>query len=84
MTSAWAGHYDYNAFDQNAFIGPVPGAPNLLMANGFSGHGIQHAPAVGRGLAEYICYGAYRTIDLTPLSYVRYLANSPLRELNVI
>lgn len=84
MTSAWAGHYDYNTFDQNAFIGPVPGIGNLLLASGFSGHGIQQSPAIGRGLAEYICYGAYRSIDLSPLSYARYLANAPLRELNVI
>lgn len=84
MTSAWAGHYDYNTFDQNAFIGPVPGIPNLLLASGFSGHGIQQSPAVGRGLAEHICHGEYRTIDLSPLSYARYLANAPLRELNII
>ena len=84
MTSAWAGHYDYNTFDQNAFIGPVPGIGNLLLASGFSGHGIQQSPAIGRGLAEHICYGEFRTIDLSPLSYARYLANAPLRELNII
>jgi FAD-dependent oxidoreductase domain-containing protein 1 len=84
MSSAWAGHYDYNTFDQNAFVGPVPGISNLLLASGFSGHGIQQAPAVGRALAEYICYGEYRSIDLAPLSYARFLANAPLRELNVI
>jgi FAD-dependent oxidoreductase domain-containing protein 1 len=84
MSSAWVGHYDYNAFDQNAFVGPVPGIPNLLLANGFSGHGLQQAPGVGRALAEYICFGGYRSIDLTPLSYARYAAGVPLRELNVI
>jgi FAD-dependent oxidoreductase domain-containing protein 1 len=84
MSSAWAGHYDYNAFDQNAFVGPVPGVANLLLANGFSGHGLQQAPGVGRALAEYICFGGYRSIDLTPLSYARYAAGAPLRELNVI
>jgi glycine/D-amino acid oxidase-like deaminating enzyme len=84
MTSAWAGHYDYNTFDQNAFVGPVPGIPNLLLANGFSGHGLQQAPGIGRGLAEYICFGRYRALDLTPLSYARFPANAPLREVNVI
>jgi FAD-dependent oxidoreductase domain-containing protein 1 len=84
MTSAWAGHYDYNTFDQNAFIGPAPGIDNLLLASGFSGHGIQQSPAIGRGLAEQICYSEYRTLDLAPLSYARYLAGAPLRELNVI
>jgi len=84
MTSAWAGHYDYNTFDQNAFVGPIPGIPNLLVAAGFSGHGIQQAPAIGRGLAEYLSFGGYRSIDLAPLSYARYLAGAPLQELNVI
>jgi FAD-dependent oxidoreductase domain-containing protein 1 len=84
VTSAWAGHYDYNVFDQNAFVGPVPKIPNLLLASGFSGHGLQHAPGVGRGLAERIIFGEYRSIDLTPLCYERFLADEPLRELNVI
>ncbi len=84
LVSAWAGHYDYNAFDQNAFVGPVPGVPNLLLASGFSGHGLQQAPGIGRGLAEYIRFGEYRSLDLTPLSYARFLAGAPLRELNVI
>jgi FAD-dependent oxidoreductase domain-containing protein 1 len=84
VTSAWAGHYDYNAFDQNPFVGPVPGIPNLLLASGFSGHGLQQAPAIGRGLAEHICFGRYRSIDLAPLSYERFLADAPLREFNVI
>ncbi len=84
LTSARSGHYDYNTFDQNAFLGPVPGIPNLLLASGFSGHGLQHAPGVGRALAEYIRFGAYRTLDLAALSYARFPAMRPLRELNVI
>jgi FAD-dependent oxidoreductase domain-containing protein 1 len=84
LASAWVGHYDYNTFDQNAFVGPVPGFANLLIACGFSGHGLQQAPAVGRGLAEHILLGAYRSLDLAPLSYERFLRNAPLRELNVI
>ncbi len=84
ITGAWAGHYDFNVFDQNPFVGPVPGLPGLLLATGFSGHGLQHAPAIGRGLAELICTGAYQTIDLAPLAYERYLRGDPLRERNVI
>lgn len=84
LASAWAGHYDYNLFDQNAFVGPVPGLPRLLLASGFSGHGIQQAPGVGRALAEHICFGRYRSLDLGALSYARYLAQAPLREANVI
>lgn len=83
-TAAWAGHYDYNAFDQNAFVGPVPNIPNFLLASGFSGHGLQQAPAIGRALAEYIILGKFDSLDLTPLSFARCLSNSPLRELNVI
>jgi len=84
LESAWAGHYDYNVFDQNAFLGPSESVPNLILASGFSGHGLQHAPAVGRALAECIRFGEYRSIDATPLSYGRYLRNQPLREHSVI
>jgi FAD-dependent oxidoreductase domain-containing protein 1 len=84
LDTAWAGHYDYNVFDQNAFVGPCESVPNLLLASGFSGHGLQHAPAVGRALAEFIRFGEYRSIDATPLSYSRYLRNQPLREHSVI
>jgi FAD-dependent oxidoreductase domain-containing protein 1 len=84
LSSAWAGHYDYNTFDQNAFVGPVPGIDNLLLASGFSGHGLQQAPGIGRALAEYIRFGHYLSLNLTPLSYARFLANQPLREANVI
>jgi FAD-dependent oxidoreductase domain-containing protein 1 len=84
LDSAWAGHYDYNVFDQNAFVGPCESVPNLILASGFSGHGLQHAPAVGRALAEYIRFAQYRTIDAAPLSYTRYLRNQPLREQIVI
>ncbi len=84
LDSAWAGHYDYNVFDQNAFLGPCESVPNLILASGFSGYGLQHAPAVGRALAEFIRFAEYRTIDATPLSYTRYLRNEPLPEHSVI
>jgi len=84
VTSSWAGHYDYNVFDQNAFLGSCETVPNLILASGFSGHGLQHAPAVGRALAELIIFGEYRTIDVTPFSYARYTRGEPLREYNVI
>lgn len=81
---AWAGHYDMNLFDHNAIIGRVPGFDNLLIANGFSGHGLQQAPAVGRGLAELVVDGAYRTLDLSPLGYERILEGRPLIEKNIV
>jgi len=81
---AWAGHYEYNTLDQNALLGPHPDLPNLIFANGFSGHGMQHAPGIGRGISELILHGSYRTLDLSPLAVTRIAANRPLRELNVI
>ena len=81
---AWAGHYDFNTLDQNAIVGPVAGLPNLLVATGFSGHGLQQAPGVGRGLAELIVHGRYTSLDLTPLGYERIAAGRPLIEANVV
>jgi len=84
LERAWAGYYEINDFDCNAIIGPHPSVPNLHFMNGFSGHGMMHAPAVGRGLAERIIGGRYETLDLAPLGFERLLENRPLRELNVI
>ncbi|MTH97006.1 FAD-binding oxidoreductase [Roseibium sp. RKSG952] len=81
---AWAGSYDMNLFDHNAFVGAVPGIGNFLLALGFSGHGLQQSPAVGRGLAELIVTGRYETLDLSPLGIERLAANTPLIEKNVV
>jgi glycine/D-amino acid oxidase-like deaminating enzyme len=67
----WAGHYDFCTLDANAIVGPHPEIGNLHLANGFSGHGLQQAPAVGRGIAERIAFGEYRTLDLEPLGFER-------------
>lgn len=80
----WAGYYEYNTVDRNGIVGPHPEIANLLFANGFSGHGLQHAPAVGRGLAELIVHGGYRSLDLSPLGFERLAAGRPLIERNVI
>ncbi|HRK23734.1 MAG TPA: FAD-binding oxidoreductase [Beijerinckiaceae bacterium] len=81
---AWAGHYDMNLLDHNAIVGRLGDLENAYIAAGFSGHGLQQAPAVGRGLAELIATGAYRTLDLADLSFERIVAGRPLRETNVI
>lgn len=84
LVNAWAGHYEMNLFDHNAILGTFPDAPNFYFANGFSGRGMQHAAAAGRGVAELILYGEYRSLDLSPLNFDRLLRNEPIRELNVI
>ncbi|MFZ5789158.1 MAG: NAD(P)/FAD-dependent oxidoreductase [Pseudomonadota bacterium] len=84
LTRAWAGHYDYNTLDQNLIIGRPPGLANFYLANGFSGHGLQQSPAVGRALSELILHGGYRTIDLSRFGYERVLRGEPLAELNVV
>ena len=80
----WAGHYAYNTLDQNAILGRWPGIDNLYLMNGFSGHGLQQAPAVGRGIAELITSGAYQTLDLTPLGPERIFENRPFLEKAVV
>jgi glycine/D-amino acid oxidase-like deaminating enzyme len=84
VVNAWVGHYDYNALDQNAVIGPHPQVSNFLFANGFSGHGLQQGPGAGNAIAELIIHGRYRTIDLARLGFERILRNAPLFERNVI
>ena len=84
LQRAWAGYYEMNLFDHNGIVGFHPQIHNLLFLNGFSGHGIQQAPVVSRGVAELICHGRFVTLDLSDLSYDRIAANRPLHELNVI
>lgn len=82
--TSWGGQYAYNTLDHNLIIGSSPDLPNFWFANGFSGHGLQQGPAVGRALSELITYGEYRTLDLTPLSYERIAKNEPFYESAII
>lgn len=84
VTGAWSGYYEFNTFDHNGIVGAIPGCDNAFTGCGFSGHGIQQSPAVGRALAELILDGAYRTLDVGALSPARIPARQPLVERNVI
>ena len=84
VQSAWAGHYDFNTLDQNGIIGPHPHVKNFIFANGFSGHGIQQAPAVGRAVSEIIVDGHTHSIDLSIFAFERIVSNRPLMEKNVV
>ncbi len=81
---AWAGHYDVNTLDHNVILGAHPDVDNLLFANGFSGHGMQQSPAVGRALSELVVYGGYRTLDLSACGWQRVMDNKPMLEVNVV
>lgn len=80
VISEWVGQYDYNTLDQNAVTGPHPEVTNFLFLNGFSGHGLQQSPAMGRATAEWIVHGSYRTLDFTPFHYERIAAGKALVE----
>ncbi|WP_135448949.1 MULTISPECIES: NAD(P)/FAD-dependent oxidoreductase [Tabrizicola] len=84
VISEWAGQYDFNTLDQNAVTGPHPEITNFLFLNGFSGHGLQQAPAMGRGTAEWIIHGAYRSLDLSPFHYDRVAEGRGVVEAAVI
>lgn len=84
VVNQWAGHYDYNTLDHNMIIGRHPELPNFICANGFSGHGLQQAPATGRAVSELITYDRYTTLDMSPLCVERILENRPFLEQAVI
>lgn len=84
VVSSWAGYYEYNTFDHNGIVGPHPELANLVLATGFSGHGIQQSPAVGRAVAEWLTEGRYVSLDLTPFGFDRIAANRPIIERNVV
>jgi glycine/D-amino acid oxidase-like deaminating enzyme len=70
--------------DHNGIVGFHPEVTNFMFANGFSGHGLQQSPAVGRGVSELIVHGSFQTLDLSPFSYERILKNEPFLEEAVI
>uniref|UniRef100_F7HSU5 FAD-dependent oxidoreductase domain-containing protein 1 n=1 Tax=Macaca mulatta TaxID=9544 RepID=F7HSU5_MACMU len=84
VQTAWAGYYDYNTFDQNGVVGPHPLVVNMYFATGFSGHGLQQAPGVGRAVAEMILEGSFQTIDLSPFLFNRFYLGEKTQENNIM
>lgn len=84
LQRSWGGHYAQNTLDGNMIIGKYsPGHDNIITVCGFSGHGIMHAPAVGRALSELALTGRYQTIDLSRMEIARVHANAPLAEVGI-
>lgn len=83
LTGSWSGDYDYNNFDGNGIVGPHPYFINMYLATGFSDKGIQQAPAVGRAVSEMILDGGFKTIDLTRLSFNRFIVDKPMFDVRV-
>ncbi len=81
---SWAGHYAVNEHDHNAILGTYPEVGNFYLANGFSGHGLQQAPAVGRAISELIACGSYQTLDLSRFRFERFASGDLVHERNVI
>ena len=84
VQSEWAGHYAMNVFDHNAIMGPHTQVENFIFLNGFSGHGLQQSPAMGRGTAEFLVHGEYRALDLSPFDFERIPAGRRIIEKAVI
>jgi FAD-dependent oxidoreductase domain-containing protein 1 len=83
LVRGWAGLYAVNTLDGNAILGEWPELKGLFLANGFSGHGLQQAPAVGRYLSELILAKPV-SLDLSAFSPHRILANRPLSERGLV
>ena len=84
VISEWAGHYAFNTLDQNAIVGRDPEVRNFIFVNGFSGHGFQQSPAMGRGVSELIAHGEYRTLDMSGLGVERVRTGAEFLEKAVI
>ena len=82
VVQTYSCHYDFNTLDENAIVGLTADFENFYMAAGFSGHGMQQSPAIGRALSELICFGEYRSIDLGRFGFERVLTGEGIFESN--
>lgn len=83
LNRGWSGLYAVNTLDENAILGEWPEVKGLYLANGFSGHGLQQAPAVGRYLSELIL-GKKPALDLSIFSPDRILDSKPIHESGIV
>jgi glycine/D-amino acid oxidase-like deaminating enzyme len=81
----WSGLYEQCELDGNPVIGNWPGElENFYVVSGFSGHGMMHAPAAGRAIAELIATGSFQTLDLSRLGYERIIRGEPYAEVGIL
>ena len=80
---SWVGLYEMTP-DRHPILGPAPGVEGIFLANGFSGHGFQHAPVVGKLLAEMIVDGEATTVDVSSLGLERFERGELVREGHVV
>jgi len=80
---AWAGLYEMTP-DHHPILGEVPGVPGFFCANGFSGHGVMHAPATGKILSDLILMGKTELIDASLLNYSRFSEGRMIHETAVL
>jgi sarcosine oxidase subunit beta len=83
LRRSWAGLYEVTP-DHHAVLGAVPGHPGFFLANGFSGHGVMHAPAAGEAIAECIVHGHAKSIDIAPLAFERFARGELIHEAMVL
>jgi sarcosine oxidase subunit beta len=80
---AWAGLYEMTP-DHHPILGEAPGARGFFLANGFSGHGVMHAPATGKILSDLILTGKTDLIDASLLSLSRFAEGRTIHETAVL
>ena len=83
IAHSWCGLYEMTP-DRHPILGAVAGLDGLYLANGFSGHGFQHAPIVGQLLAELIVEGRAHTVDVSALGLERFAAGRQIGETHVV
>lgn len=80
---AWAGLYEMTP-DHHPVLGPVPEAPGFFLANGFSGHGVMHAPATGKIVAEQLLTGKSDLVETEHFSIRRFAEGRLIEETAVL